>query len=619
MAAKSRKTGRNKPAGSTTTKPDDNGVEMDVPIEQIKPSRFQTRSFDKATIEGLRGLADTIREDGLLQRPKCIKTNDKRRPYELIFGERRWRAAKDFLGWKRMPITLVDWPDDRIRRAHLNENLQRENLHALEEGTQARDLRDSKTPPMEIRELAKHIGKSEREAARLVQLPNLVDKAQQYFREGLITRGHADAIAALSPEVQERALDQCFAREYRGYDARKGGAIYEPNLESPVPIKELTKWIDNNLSRDLSTVPWDLNDERLVPEQGACSTCAFNTAGSNQLLFPDAIKGVAICQNAEGFARKMSAFIDRQIASATVDGEQPLLLFGDGKLYTSQELKDRYPGALFFGDYYEAKAKADKCDYARPAVWLSGKNAGKTTKACVEPKCPSHAGRRVAGGSSRSSSNGRAPVSRAKLNKQNQERFDIKVNDATRLEVFRQAIPTFGNGEIDRTWRERMVAEAFVRLPHTDSDVIAQLIGQDLPRDSYEIKKLLSKLAGMDDDELARLMHLCAFVHYGSNHGGRSVVDQSLVVGLALERGLNYTLIDAGVRLEQAPKKYKATHEAYLQAVTAGEEAALPVVYETATPKQTADGGKARPAGKAAKGKSKKRDTGAAKGAKKKR
>lgn len=618
MAAKSRKTGRNKPPAKMTSKPDD-GIEMEVDITQIKPSRFQTRNFDKAAIEGLRGLADTIREDGLLQRPKCIKTNDKRRPYELVFGERRWRATKDFLGWKRLPITLVDWPDDRIRRAHLNENLQRENLHALEEGVQALELRNSTTPPMEIRELAKHIGKSEREAARLVQLPNLVDKAQRYFREGLITRGHADAVAALSPEVQERALDHCFTKEYQGYDAKKGGAIYEPNLEAPVPIKELTKWIDDNLSRDLSTVPWDLHDETLVPEQGACSTCAFNTAGSNQLLFADAIKGAAICQNADGFRRKMDAFIARQIESLTVGDERPLLLFADGKLYTSQESKDRYPGALFFGEFYEAKAKADKCDYARPAVWLSGKNAGLITKVCVEPSCPSHAGRRVAGGSSRSSSNGRAPVSRAKLNKQNQERFDIKVNDATRLEVFRQAIPTFADGEIDRTWRERMAAEAFVRLPHTDSDVIAQLIGVDLPRDSYEIKKLLSKLAGFADDELARLMYLCAFVHYGSNHGGRSVVDQSLVVGLALERGLNYTLIDAKVRLEQAPKKYKATHETYLEAVTAGEKAALPVVYEATTPKQTGKAEKTPPKAKAAKGKSKKRDTGTAKGAKKKR
>ncbi len=84
----------------------------------------------------------------------------------------------------------------------------------------------------------------------------------------------------------------------------------------------------------------------------------------------------------------------------------------------------------------------------------------------------------------------------------------------------------------------------------------------------------------LDDNRLAQFMMLCSFAHYGANQYKHNQVDQKPVVQLSKERGVNHTLIDAQVRVELCAKKYKAAHEAYLDAVTRGEAAKKPVVYE---------------------------------------
>ncbi len=96
----------------------------------------------------------------------------------------------------------------------------------------------------------------------------------------------------------------------------------------------------------------------------------------------------------------------------------------------------------------------------------------------------------------------------------------------------------------------------------------------------FDEAAVLHKLAALDDDELARFLMLCSFAHYGANQYGNSKTDQKLVVKLSQERGVNYGLIDAQVRAELSPKKYKAVHNAYLEMVKIGKEAKRPVVYE---------------------------------------
>jgi hypothetical protein len=118
----------------------------------------------------------------------------------------------------------------------------------------------------------------------------------------------------------------------------------------------------------------------------------------------------------------------------------------------------------------------------------------------------------------------------------------------------------------------------------------------------FDDAAVLRKLAALGDDDLARFLMLCSFAHYGANQYGNSRVDQKPVVRLSQERGVNHTLIDAQVRAELSPKKYKAAHDAYLEAVENGKAAKKPVVYEKESPPALAvggDGEKEQAAGKA--------------------
>src|SRR5262249_45256236 len=91
---------------------------------------------------------------------------------------------------------------------------------------------------------------------------------------------------------------------------------------------------------------------------------------------------------------------------------------------------------------------------------------------------------------------------------------------------------------------------------------------------------VLRALAGLDDNQLAQFLMLCSFAHYGANQYKNNCVDQSEAIRLGKQRNVNYALIDAEVRAELCPKKYKGTHQAYLEAVKSGKSAKKPVVHE---------------------------------------
>jgi len=98
-----------------------------------------------------------------------------------------------------------------------------------------------------------------------------------------------------------------------------------------------------------------------------------------------------------------------------------------------------------------------------------------------------------------------------------------------------------------------------------------------------------------------KFLMLCSFAHYGSNRYGNSRADQEPILRLSRERGVNHALIDAQLRAELSPKKYKAAHDAYLEAVKSGKAAEKPVVYERespATPSTQVGQGKKQAAGK---------------------
>jgi hypothetical protein len=180
--------------------------------------------------------------------------------------------------------------------------------------------------------------------------------------------------------------------------------------------------------------------------------------------------------------------------------------------------------------------------------------------------------------------------------------FDIKVDEAVRKRVMKEAIKTW-SWPLDRTHLNEAIKEFFRRIPSEHERTICEIFGwkeEEAGRVRFDDSAMLGKLAALSDDELARFLMLCSFAHYGANQYGNKRVDQQQVVRLSQERGVNHALIDAQVRAELSPKKYQAAHQAYLEAVRNGDAAIRPVVYEESQPASLpiAKDGKKQAAGK---------------------
>jgi hypothetical protein len=236
-------------------------------------------------------------------------------------------------------------------------------------------------------------------------------------------------------------------------------------------------------------------------------------------------------------------------------------------------------------DYQQIERKADRCEYAEQAVYAEGDEVGRVIWICKERTCKDHMGRVGASHSSSTasaSSSSHKGDSPEKRNKRKQEIFDIKVDEIVRKRVMKEALETY-KWPLERAHLNEVVKEFFRRIASDDQRTICEVFGwsDDLASKlRYDQPAVLREIAKLEDNRLAQFMMLCSFAHYGANQYKHNQVDQKPVVQLSRERKVNHTLIDAQVRVELCAKKYKAAHQAYLDAMTQGKAAKKPVVYE---------------------------------------
>ena len=170
-------------------------------IADIEPRKDQPRkSFDD---EAIQLLADSIAIHGVLQ-PIIVRENALYPDtYEIIAGERRWRAAK-MAGLTDIPVVIIDGDDLKIAQVALVENVQRENLNPVEEAFAYQALIDRFGLTQD--QLSKEVGKSRSAIANMLRLIDLPDEVLALLKEGKITNGHARAILGLEYEDQMIAL-----------------------------------------------------------------------------------------------------------------------------------------------------------------------------------------------------------------------------------------------------------------------------------------------------------------------------------------------------------------------------------------------------------------------------
>lgn len=182
---------------------DKKGSVKNLRLSDIEPRRDQPRKdFDE---ESLALLADSISIHGVLQ-PIIVRENvDFPGTYEIIAGERRWRAAKR-IALSEIPAIVVDGDDLKVAQIALVENVQREDLNPVEEAFAYQALIERFGLTQE--QLSKEVGRSRPTIANMLRLTDLPDEVLTLLKEGKITNGHARAILGLDDEDQMIALAQ---------------------------------------------------------------------------------------------------------------------------------------------------------------------------------------------------------------------------------------------------------------------------------------------------------------------------------------------------------------------------------------------------------------------------
>lgn len=169
--------------------------EILVKTNQVEPNRNQPRKdFDE---DALLELSDSIKQFGILQPLLVQKKKDY---YEIIAGERRWRAAK-LAGIKEIPVVIKTYTDQEIVEISLIENIQRENLNPIEEAMAYKRLLEEFSLKQD--EVAERVSKSRTAVTNSMRLLKLSNRVQQMIVDDMITTGHARALLAIDDEEQQ--------------------------------------------------------------------------------------------------------------------------------------------------------------------------------------------------------------------------------------------------------------------------------------------------------------------------------------------------------------------------------------------------------------------------------
>ncbi|HEY0875565.1 MAG TPA: ParB/RepB/Spo0J family partition protein [Vicinamibacterales bacterium] len=204
---------------------------LDVDIDRLRPNRAQPRTtMDDARIEEL---ARSIKSNGVIQPIVVRKAEDG---YEIIAGERRWRASQR-AGLLKVPVVVRDVPDDRLLAVALIENIQREDLNPIEEAQAYRRLADSYGLTQD--QIAESVGKDRSSVANTMRLLKLPREIRENLSAGALSMGHARALLALPDEQSQLRVSREVVS--RNLSVRETEAIVKKGTEPATPREETPK------------------------------------------------------------------------------------------------------------------------------------------------------------------------------------------------------------------------------------------------------------------------------------------------------------------------------------------------------------------------------------------
>lgn len=339
-----------------------NEVISNIPLGDIIPSGHN-RIIGKFDIDKLNQLAASIKEIGV-QQPAVVRVVDGGK-FELVAGERRWRASA-IAGVPTLPCVIRDLDNQAALRIQIVENLQREDVHPLDEADGYARL--EKEGHCEVEYIAQQVGRSTAYVYQRLKLLQLIPTARKLLVDGVITAGHALLIARLPSTQQEEALDLATYNH--------GSAAEEDDIRS---AKELDNAIRTNILMQLSSANWKLDDAKLYPLVGSCKECS-KRSGASPLLFGDIGKKDQ-CLDKECFAEKKRRIVEvrktelkgtvfLEVAGSWVHGENSPK--GALEAWQWNECKKKDPGAVRV--LVVGGADAGRMTWGKSRVTSSGKH-----------------------------------------------------------------------------------------------------------------------------------------------------------------------------------------------------------------------------------------------------
>ena len=505
----------------------------EIPLDRIHPSRANPRR--RKDVKALAELAESIQQHGVLQPILVRPLNGD--DYQIVCGERRYEASRTAQK-KTIPARVVNLSDAEALELAVIENVQREDVHELDEALSYQALMRQNPELYTVEVLASKIGRSPKYICSRLKLADLTPNLQAAFYEGKLTVGHANEIARLEPKYQEQALQECFP----GHRTTK--AILKDKDPRPIIVRELRDWIEREIHLSLAQAPFDANDPNLVPAAGPCSTCP-KRSGSNPLLFADSIRKADVCVDPECYGQKEAALVTLRLKEVEATGQKPVKVSESFVYYGRKPL----PGALYRPDYSDAKG--GECPTTVAAVVVEGKRAGTKLYVCTDKKCRTHALHRT-------------PLTAEQKAERKKQALALRVQQAYRhrlLEEVTKRVPSpLGRHELDL-----LAVSYFHQLGHDSQHRLFKFFGWDegktkSPNGGYvEYTKIASgNLDKMTTAEIGKFLMACAlagdlyFPTYCS--GTASAKDSALV-----REAVHYKIRTKGILREVAEKLAKKT------------------------------------------------------------
>ena len=331
------------------------------------------RSFDEGS---LNELADSIRSQGVLS-PLLVRP--KGHSYEIVAGARRYRAAQ-LAGLDSVPVRIVELTDAQALETSIVENLQRRDVHPLDEATGYVSLLHL---DYTVEQIAAKCGKSPAYVASRARLAQLAPAVTEAFAKDDIGVGHALLLAKLQPEQQEEALAACYQETYTNGSKPKRILL---------PVRHLQQWIEHNILLELAAAPFSKEDAQLLPEAGSCLECPKRTGHSTLLFAEISANQPDSCSDPKCYAAKIDAHVKQTVAA------KPKLVqisTAYGKPAEGSPIIPRTKYVEVRQDKPKSKNERDwpeykTCKYTTEAIVTEGTEKGETKKVCANPECPIH-------------------------------------------------------------------------------------------------------------------------------------------------------------------------------------------------------------------------------------